>query len=187
MVGFLVRTQAQGINFMVSPASKKCELIIVKRQAQVALLATAKSCGEYMVSWRCGIALLVFSLLTCKILSWTQEEKLHISKQPCIICKLNTLPTRRNQRCSRCYSFLSLNTVSGMSASAWLAISNIKLSSFFTCGNKVFLSAGIPYKALQFIEWKDINRQTYLDNKHQAIIAKIALPWLNSRKMITYS
>ena len=69
MVGFLVRTQAQGINFMVSPASKKCELIIVKRQAQVALLATAKSYGEYKVSWRCGIALLVFSLLTCKILS----------------------------------------------------------------------------------------------------------------------
>ena len=40
----------------------------------------------------------------------------------------------------------------------WLAISNTreKLSSFFTCGDMVFLSGGNPYKALQLTQKSSI-------------------------------
>ena len=55
--------------------------------------------------------------------------------------KENTLP------------FMTLNRASEVPVAGWLRISNMleKLLSFFTCSDTVFLSAGNPYKALQFL------------------------------------
>ena len=45
-----------------------------------------------------------------------------------------------------------LNRVSDMPAADWLSQTREKkITVIFTCGDKVFLSGGNPYRALQFI------------------------------------
>ena len=47
---------------------------------------------------------------------------------------------------------MALNRASDASAADWLyQHTREKVSKYFTCGDKVFLSGGNPYKALQFI------------------------------------
>jgi len=107
--------------------------------------------GDVELHFPCSTWYLTF-LLYILVRYWVEHKKRdHISKQPCIILYIKHL-TNKKKSTLFTMPFIPGTKYCEWHVSIWLAISKVKLLLFFTLGNMVFVSAGNPYKALQFIE-----------------------------------